>query len=76
MDMDAIFSRNDASNPAAQAAARAGSLEPAPLLDRFRAIRSTTLLLARELSAEDQCVKTMPDGGPPKWHLAHTTWFF
>ncbi len=43
---------------------------------RYREIRSYTEHLAAALSAEDQCVQSMPDASPAKWHRAHITWFF
>ena len=43
---------------------------------RFREVRACSTALASPLSAEDQCIQSMPDTSPTKWHLAHTTWFF
>jgi ergothioneine biosynthesis protein EgtB len=46
------------------------------LARRYETIRAHTENLAAPLTAEDQCVQSMPDASPVKWHRAHMTWFF
>jgi len=46
------------------------------LARRYAEVRAHSLALAAPLSAEDQCVQSMPEASPTKWHLAHATWFF
>lgn len=49
---------------------------PSELATRFAKVRQHSLALAEPLTTEDQCVQSMADASPTKWHLAHTTWFF
>lgn len=46
------------------------------ILHRFQAVRTTTEELCRPLVHEDYVLSVTEDTSPPKWHLAHTTWFF
>ena len=42
----------------------------------FQQVRSQTEDLCVPLEIEDYQVQPMADASPPKWHLAHVTWFF
>ncbi|EED35182.1 hypothetical protein NOR51B_1127 [Luminiphilus syltensis NOR5-1B] len=46
------------------------------LIARFKAVREDSLSHCRPLSTEDYGLQAEPFTSPPKWHLAHTTWFF
>ncbi|WP_201978244.1 ergothioneine biosynthesis protein EgtB [Hymenobacter rubidus] len=45
-------------------------------LERFAAVRAQSQALCAPLLPEDTVVQPMLDVSPPKWHLAHTTWFW
>lgn len=47
-----------------------------PLIQDYQSIRHVTEQLCQPLAVEDYVVQSQPDVSPPKWHLAHTTWFF
>lgn len=47
-----------------------------PLAEAYADVRGRTEALTAPLEVEDYGVQPMDDASPPKWHLAHTTWFF
>ncbi|WP_421806177.1 ergothioneine biosynthesis protein EgtB [Flagellimonas sp.] len=46
------------------------------LKDQFLKTRKETETICSPLQTEDYVVQPMENVSPPKWHLAHTTWFF
>lgn len=46
------------------------------LVGRYQRIRQQSLDLCSPLETEDYQIQPMVDASPPKWHLAHVTWFF
>lgn len=48
----------------------------AQLRERFRQVRPASAAICAPLAIEDHVLQGMPDVSPPKWHLAHVTWFF
>lgn len=46
------------------------------LPEQYRSVRQQSLDICEPLTVEDHVVQPMDDASPPKWHLAHVTWFF
>jgi ergothioneine biosynthesis protein EgtB len=46
------------------------------LIERFKMVRARSEALCVPLETEDFCIQAMENASPPKWHLAHVTWFF
>ena len=46
------------------------------LLETLLEVRRRSEALISPLEPEDLVLQGMEDASPPKWHLAHTTWFF
>jgi DinB superfamily len=46
------------------------------LMLRLKKVRARTESLCSPLEIEDYCIQASDFVSPPKWHLAHTTWFF
>lgn len=46
------------------------------ILEKYTATRKKTVEFCRHLAPEDYSIQVVKFASPPKWHLAHTTWFF
>ena len=54
----------------------ATALATAHLPAHYQAVRAQSVALVQPLLPEDTVVQPNLDVSPPKWHLAHTTWFW
>lgn len=43
---------------------------------RYLEVRADSEQLCAPLETEDYVLQSMPETSPPKWHLAHVSWFF
>jgi ergothioneine biosynthesis protein EgtB len=43
---------------------------------RYREIRAQTEALCQPLAVDDYQIQSIVETSPPKWHLAHVSWFF
>lgn len=46
------------------------------IFSQYKKVRQQSVRLCEPLQPEDYVVQPIVDVSPPKWHLAHTTWFF
>ncbi|KJS05886.1 MAG: hypothetical protein VR73_11290 [Gammaproteobacteria bacterium BRH_c0] len=51
-------------------------MTPATIAAQFQRVRANSIALCEPLELEDYGLQAMASTSPPKWHLAHTTWFF
>ncbi|MFO7592851.1 MAG: ergothioneine biosynthesis protein EgtB [Pseudomonadota bacterium] len=45
-------------------------------LSAYRRVRDESESLCTPLQTEDYLLQSIPETSPPKWHLAHVSWFF
>ncbi|WP_366185878.1 ergothioneine biosynthesis protein EgtB [Flavobacterium ovatum] len=46
------------------------------ITDKYKQVRQDTINFCSHLQVEDYSIQIVQFASPPKWHLAHTTWFF
>src|SRR5690606_9144699 len=63
-------------NSAYQTAQEPALADLETLHQRFQQVRATSESLCAPLEIDDYGIQSMPDVSPPKWHLAHVSWFF
>ncbi len=51
-------------------------MDPQILIEAFRSTRNQSIHACELLEIEDYGLQAAAFTSPPKWHLAHTTWFF
>ena len=51
-------------------------MNDAALIERYKTVRARSEALCAPLEIEDYCIQGMASTSPPKWHLAHVSWFF
>lgn len=51
-------------------------LGAAELTREYQRVREQSIALCEPLCIEDYGLQAVAETSPPKWHLAHTTWFF
>lgn len=52
------------------------TLSPGSLRQAYDRVRANSLAICAPLEPDDYGVQTMAQVSPPKWHLAHITWYF
>jgi len=52
------------------------SASSALLIEDYLRVRAESELICQPLEIEDYGMQTFADVSPPKWHLAHVSWFF
>jgi ergothioneine biosynthesis protein EgtB len=52
------------------------SCERERLMDAFNSVRDFTETLCRPLENDDYQIQSIVQTSPPKWHIAHVSWFF
>lgn len=55
---------------------RERNLDNNRLISRYQNTRAYTQAICQNLATEDYIPQPILDVSPPKWHLAHTSWFF
>lgn len=46
------------------------------IAERYQKVRNHSITICKNLITEDYSLQASEEVSPPKWHLAHTTWFF
>lgn len=46
------------------------------IITKYKQVRQDTIDFCSHLEIEDYSIQIVQSASPPKWHLAHTTWFF